>query len=157
MSAGLDSIGKIADGTNYSFAHLNCPNKGLTQLYDVMEGYPHLRMINLSENKLTDVNTLTKIKYLRQLNLSKNEIANLQTFNHKGTLEFLEELNLSGNKITVLEPITVINLKHLNLNENQIATAEHFQGHPNLTVLEMRKNKLKNLKGVTHMPRILEL
>lgn len=45
----------------------------------------------------------------------------------------------------------------MNLSENDISTAEFFAGHPTLEILELRVNKLKNLKGITNMPNLREL
>lgn len=45
----------------------------------------------------------------------------------------------------------------MNINENDISTAEFFDGHPTLEVLEMKVNKLKNLKGISNMPCLREL
>ena len=37
-------------------------------------------------------------------------------------------------------------LKRLNLNENEIATCEDFNGHENLEFFDLSKNKLKSVK-----------
>lgn len=67
---------------------------------------------------VSDISTVTSIKYLTNLNISKNKIKSLECFNKEGELEFLEELNVSENLLTKLEPIKLKNLKKLNLNKN---------------------------------------
>ena len=48
-------------------------------------------------------------------------------------------------------------LKKLLLNENEIATAEEFNGHPTIEFLDLGKNKLKSAKGICNMPKLKEL
>lgn len=43
------------------------------------------------------------------------------------------------------------------MSENEISTAENFEGHPTLEYLDLRLNKLKNFKGICNMPHLLEL
>jgi len=63
-------------------------------------------------------------------------------------------VNLSSNKLTALGKIDLPMLRNLNLNENEIESCENFTGHDNLEVLEIRKNKLKNLKGIKNMKKL---
>jgi hypothetical protein len=39
-------------------------------------------------------------------------------------------------------------LRRLNLSENEIVNCDEFIGHPNVEILELRKNKLKNVIGL---------
>lgn len=94
-------MGKTFDGSAYAFVELNCPSSGLTNLYGVMNAYPHLRKITFANNKIVDASSLSWIPYLTHLNLSANHLQNLSCFNLEGSLQFLVHLNLSGNKITV--------------------------------------------------------
>ena len=48
-------------------------------------------------------------------------------------------------------------LKKINLSENEISTCENFTGHDNLELLELRKNKLRNLTGLGNMSKLKEL
>jgi len=45
-------------------------------------------------------------------------------------------------------------LRRLNLIENEIASVENFEGHLNLEILELGKNKLKNTDGLGRMPQL---
>lgn len=63
-------------------------------------------------------------------------------------------MNLSTNKIKALVTIELKRLRRLNLIENEIETASEFTGHPNIEVLELGKNKLKNTDGLSNMPKL---
>lgn len=46
------------------------------------------------------------------------------------------------------------NLRHLNLNFNEIKTLEEFDGHPTLKIIELRGNKLCELTGLSKIPKL---
>jgi len=64
---------------------------------------------------------------------------------------------LSVNKLTQLPELRQPQLFKLNLNENLIATANNFSGHPNLRILELKKNKLTDCGGICNMENLEEL
>jgi hypothetical protein len=43
------------------------------------------------------------------------------------------------------------------LSENLIVTAERFQGHQQIIMLDLRKNKLTSCKGICNMPQLEQL
>lgn len=45
-------------------------------------------------------------------------------------------------------------LRRFNLIENEINTAAEFEGHPNIEILELGKNKLKTTEGLANMPKL---
>ena len=48
-------------------------------------------------------------------------------------------------------------LQRVILNSNRIASCERFTGHPTLTVLELKKNRLESCKGIGHLTALTEL
>jgi Leucine-rich repeat (LRR) protein len=65
-------------------------------------------------------------------------------------------LNLSGNKIKALTAITLPALRRLNLSENEISEVA-WKGHNTIEILELRKNKLRKLKGIERMKNLKQL
>lgn len=132
----------------------------MDKLFDPILQYQHLRYLDLSSNQLSDINIITNLRNLLSINVSKNKITSLQVFNPEAdeeVLPFLQFLNVSGNQLQSLENLKLKRLRRLVVSENEIQTAENFEGHPTLEYLDMRQNKLKNLKGICNMPRLLEL
>ena len=89
------------------------------------------------------------------LDASKNQVSNLDIFAGEKLCQ-LQHLNLSGNKIKQLTNISLPSLRRLNLSENEISEAV-WKGHNNIEVLELRKNKLRKLKGISNMKNLKEL
>jgi hypothetical protein len=52
IRGGLAKVGKTFDGSAYAFVELNCDGKGLTNLFGVLNGYPHLRKVSFARNKI---------------------------------------------------------------------------------------------------------
>ena len=80
--------------------------------------------LDLSTNKITDINPLAKVTFpnLHHLFLNSNLIASLDVF-AKVNFPELKELNLSNNKIEslqVFKSVKFLQLKQLDLSKNQI-------------------------------------
>lgn len=56
--------------------------------------------------------------------------------------------------MTELLPINLPNLQTLNLSRNKIVSLEKFAGHKTLKVIDLTKNKLKNLTGLKDLPSL---
>lgn len=149
---GLSKISNNYDKTACSFTKMTVSDKKLTKLYDFFEQYPRIRDLNLSKNLLADVMSITHMTYLQTLDVSGNKIASLNILSDEngGKLKFLKTVNLTNNRLTRMEKITIPRLEKLILDENQITTCENFTGHDRLKILSLKKNKLTNLKGISH-------
>jgi Leucine-rich repeat (LRR) protein len=60
---------------------------------------------------------------------------------------------MAQNKLTKLPQVSANSLRKLNLEENQIEECD-LKTHPNLTHLNLNKNKLKSLAGITAMKNL---
>jgi len=157
FKAGLTKIGKTHNGDGYAFMDLSAPGKGLSNLFDILKAYPHLRYIDVSQNQIEEIKSVNYIPYLLKINASSNLITSLKAFKDPATLTFLQVLDLSKNRITKFSAIQLPKLKRLNLNYNLIDSCDEFEGHPNLELLELRKNKLVNCDGLTNILSLSEL
>ncbi|KRX00485.1 hypothetical protein PPERSA_03218 [Pseudocohnilembus persalinus] len=157
IKQGLSVMGKTVETSSWAFTQLNCDGNNITDLYEVLYQYPHLRQISLARNKIEDCTSFTSIKYLCKLDLRQNNIQNFDQFNKEGQLEFLEELNLADNRLNSLDAFQLKNLKKLILDQNEISSAEKFQGHPSLQYLSLIKNKLQQMKELKDMPQLKTL
>lgn len=157
IKASLSQIGKTFDGTSYAFLKLDLTDKELESLCEELGSYQHLRFIELNGNVLVDISVLSKIPYILRLNLRGSRVPKLELFNNEETFSHLQFLNMQGNRITALTPLKLPKLIQINLSNNEIGTAETFEGHPNLRKLELRGNKLKSMVGLKNMPQLTEL
>ena len=107
----------------------------------------------LSEEELNDENLkcISKIKFnnLKEINLSENKIINIDLLSNI-SLPYLELLNLSYNQIINIEPLGQINsrkLKYLFIQNNQIEDFQVFFNYDSnfnsLYILRLEENKIK--------------
>jgi Leucine-rich repeat (LRR) protein len=61
---------------------------------------------------------------------------------------------MNFNKVAELVPINVPNLQELCLIENKIEKIETFGGHPKIKRLELRRNKISSLQGLSNLPEL---
>jgi len=126
-------------------------------LPETLGTYQHLRYINLSNNKLSNVEVLWEIPHILKLELQKNSISSLEVFDRTNVLLFLQHLNLKNNQIKQLTSIQLPRLEQLLLAGNKIEKVVDFYHHENLQLLEVRNNKLTSLQGIADLPALKEL
>ena len=157
FKTGLSQVNKTYDNSGYAYTNLTLQEKELKDLHDILNNYPHLKHINISQNEVQNIDSIAAVPYLLTLNASTNLINSIELFTDSNVLSFMQFVNLSNNKIVKFPAIQLPRLRKLNLNENKIDSCEDFQGHPTLEVLELRKNKLKTCLGLRDMPALREL
>ena len=153
----LSQISKTASGSGYAYVNLSLAEKELLSLYDLMPNYPHLRYLNVANNKIKDLSSIKSLNFLIFLNASGNLLTDLEFLNEKGSLNYLQLVILSNNRIKKLTPIQAPKLRKLNLNGNRLEDLSEFRGHHALEVLEIRKNRLKTLEGLRDLHNLTEL
>ena len=104
-----------------------------------------LASIDLSNNKITGIDDLSKHTYLEILLLSKNLVSKI---NGLGSLKNLKVLDLSYNKIERIDGLSGLNIQELNLRGNIIKEISNLDSiHlPQLSVLDIAENRIKSLK-----------
>jgi len=135
-----------------------------------LEPFVHLRFVDLSNNGLRTINSLTRLKFLLTLKLDSNELSSFDL----PPFPYLQSLRLSDNRIRSINGLEQPRLEILNLNrmcvccvflnffllllENQIESCAGLEQSklPNLITLEMRQNRLTTTKGIS-LPNLKNL
>jgi len=103
----------------------------------------HLRELYLFDDEILQIpNMIGNLENLEVLEINGNYVSNLPKSLAK--LQRLKRLNLSGNKINDINIISkLINLKYLNLEENEISKIfENIGNLENLEYLNLRRNEI---------------
>jgi Leucine-rich repeat (LRR) protein len=152
------TYGKIfltIDGLSYAYTCLKLEEKELDGIGEDIGNYIHLRDINLSQNKFVQIHPIRHIPYLVNLDASKNEIRDItELFSEEDKLQYLQKCDLNTNKIKELPIMFTTNLLTLNLEANSIKTAINFKGLPNLEVLNLKQNRLKDCQGLSNCEKL---
>ncbi|NXD21608.1 LRC23 protein, partial [Spelaeornis formosus] len=119
--------------------------RGLTDI-SLLKYFVHLRYVDLSKNKLTDLAPLSNLTQLLWLKVDEN----LLTSASMEELPYLQVISFDRNHIMDLEGITHPLLASLSLKENEIQTVLGLSQNLlfSLKVLELRGNKIKTTAGL---------
>ena len=110
---------------------------------------PSLRILDLSNNKIEDINILSqfKIEGLKELYLNNNEIENIKALDNVSCGK-LRKLNLSNNKINDISIFNHFsfcnNIEHINVMNNEIVNINFLRNVslPRLQILNLLNNDI---------------
>lgn len=155
LSQCLSNIDRAVGGGGFAFTRLDCSNKELTHLGNKVENYTQLRHIILSNNKLNDIEAVTRLPHLLTLQLDNNEVTTVDCLNG-ASLPWCQRLDLTANKVTKLPPLGALGrLRFACFNTNEISTLEGFGDHPALEELQIKENKLTSFKGLGRLASLV--
>lgn len=179
IQEGLSLLCKTGNGLAHAFIKLDLKERGLSDI-SAIRNFIHIRFLDLSNNRLTDLSPLAPLTQLLWLKVDDNAI---QSFREQPFAQFtylqwlsvavnwltdmeglvgpssLETLNLIGNgikKISCLEHSSFANLAILELRGNHIETTEGIH-LPNLRHLYLAHNVIKHLEGLEKLDRLRTL
>ncbi|EKX47885.1 hypothetical protein GUITHDRAFT_44957, partial [Guillardia theta CCMP2712] len=143
IKTSLKGLSKTIDGSGYAFTIAELPGRGLTDIKE-LQGYVHLRYVNLSGNLITELDALSEMNHLLSIDLSNNRLENVKL----PALEFLQILDLSRNRIKEIQELAFPMLTKLILSQNQIESIGKLDGNPNLKHLDLVENQLTSCEGL---------
>ena len=137
-------------GQRFSTAltELDLSGVGLTNADIVPLKYmTQLSVLDLGDNKISDLRPLSGLTGLKVLDLRDNQISDLTPLLR---LKSLESLNVSGNQLSDLIPLShLVNLRKLDLASNRISDIMPLSGLWNLEFLYLANNELSNMWYLT--------
>lgn len=157
LRAGLSKIERVGNKGDFGYVTLECREKELTNLYNTLDQFQHIRYLDLSKNLLKDVSGLRALYNIVILNISENEIENACIFEDPN-IEFfsLRKLNMSKNKLKSFRSLNTPNITSLNLNNNEIEYMD-VSNITQLEDLELRGNKLKDIDNIKQLKKVKKI
>lgn len=108
--------------------------------------FASVRILDASDQKLSEVGSLGYLPILKRLDLSRNQLRELGGV--QGCTS-LRQLNISGNQLTTLQTLSGLpGLQVLNVGQNQIAGKMKLSGLPSLAALIANDNAISGLKDL---------
>jgi internalin A len=112
-------------------------------------------MLDLSDNKISDIKPLASLTKLTFLNLSDNKISDIKPL---ASLTKLTSLNLSDNKISDVKPLaSLTNLTQLWLAKNQIIDVKPLGSLTKLRSLDLSDNQIRDIKPLASLTKVIIL
>ncbi|XP_029643750.1 leucine-rich repeat-containing protein 23-like [Octopus sinensis] len=144
IKEGISLLRRIGNGLAYSFIKLDLSNRKITDI-SILERYVHLRIVNVSNNYLTDLKAFNTLTDLLQLTANKNRIASIML----EPCPFLQYISINNNRIKdVSEGISHPLIRYIDLSNNKIKELPPFDGSEfqHLTVLKIEGNRIENIE-----------
>ncbi|XP_030634839.1 centrosomal protein of 97 kDa [Chanos chanos] len=117
----------------------------------------NLKVLNLPNNSIGYIEGLKELTHLEWLNLAGN---NIKVIDQLNSCIALQHLDLSDNNISHMGDLTKLStLKTLLLHGNIITTLRTVPAHlpPNLTVLSLAENEIRDLNEVSYLAPLHDL
>lgn len=141
---GLSALRDVGN-LSFNYTKLELTGKLLVDLQDLPK-YPALRLLNLSDNQISDATNVNDLRDLLSANLNNNKLTSL---NGLTSLMNLQLLSLTGNQIASIDTFDFPMLMYLTLDGNQLtALPPSLSSCSKLRVLEVRDNKLTSTAGI---------
>lgn len=133
---------------------LDISNNKIADLNGI-KNFPALENLQISSNNLTDISMLSELSSLQKLNLKNNQIRNISA------LKFLPQLtmlNISGNPVGNSDVIKCLkNLDTLIVSNTGITNVSSLSGLTNLTSLDLSGNLIGDIKPLQKLTNLKSL
>ena len=96
IAENISLLARTGNGLSYAFTRLELHGKPITDL-DILESYPHLRYIDVSENSIQDISGLSHLEYLLSLDVHGNHLKIVPASVDKR--KYLQHANFAKNQI----------------------------------------------------------
>ncbi|CAL6070728.1 leucine-rich_repeat domain-containing protein [Hexamita inflata] len=116
------------------------------QYFHLVSFLANLTELVLSENKISDISSITKLKNLKKLDLKRNEIEDISALQ---SLPDLTHIDLSNNKLTSYT-LTLPNLVELSISCNKLQDKSGLQHSPKLERLNLFNTETTDLRTIPH-------
>jgi Leucine-rich repeat (LRR) protein len=113
VSGGISLLARTGNGLSFAYTRLDVHSKGITDL-EVLESFPNLRYVDVSENALTNIDGLTHLEYILSLDVHANNLTSVPAVIDKR--KYLQQANFSKNRISSWNVTRWPMLSWLNLN-----------------------------------------
>jgi Leucine-rich repeat (LRR) protein len=113
IAENISLLARTGNGLSYAFTRLELHGKPITDL-DILESYPHLRYIDVSENNIQDISGLSHLEYLLSLDVHGNHLKSVPASVDKR--KYLQHANFAKNQIGEWNASRWPMLTWLNLN-----------------------------------------
>ena len=115
VAESISLLARTGNGLSYAYTKLEFHGKTVPDL-DVLESFPHLRYVDVSENTLTNINGLAHLEYVLSLDVHGNYLTSVPAAIDRR--KYLQHANFAKNRISSWNVSRWPMLSWLNLNGN---------------------------------------
>ena len=97
VSSNISLLARTGNGLSFAYTRLEIHSKGIKDL-DILESYPNLRYVDVSENAINNINGLSHLEYLLSFDAHSNNLTSVPAIIDKR--KYLQQANFSKNRIS---------------------------------------------------------
>ena len=113
VAQSISLLARTGNGLSYAYTRLEFHAKNVSDL-DLLESYPHLRYVDVSENALVNIDGLKHLEYVLSLDVHGNMLTTVPASIDRR--KYLQHANFSRNRIATWSVSRWPMLSWLNLN-----------------------------------------
>lgn len=130
----------------YNLKSLSVAGNNISEIPLEIQSLKMLNQLDISRNRLINIDNLSDLKNLIELNVASNKIS--QTPDLTG-LDSVQVLNMADNALEYLGYMgTFDQLQELSLSDNYVSALDVLEGCPNLIKLNISYNQFTSLDGI---------
>ena len=138
---------------------ISLSDRGITDITPWLPQLRNAKIVDLSNNYISDVSALASLTNVTNLNLSNNYISDISAL---ASLTSLTDLNLYRNKIETISALTSLsNLTTLDLGSNEMVDISELikvlSNIPSIDALGLGGNKISNISFLSNIPNLTKL
>lgn len=153
MAEGLRDIDKSIIGDGFVYTRLDLSKQLISSLGKVINKFPSLINIDLSQNHLKNLNGISHVENLLYLKVDKNVLESLPLFSQ----QHFQILIASHNRIPNLKKTGSETLEKIDLDYNLLKDLDGLDKFPNLKSATLRHNNIKSTKKCGLMTELRSL
>ncbi|XP_061836036.1 leucine-rich repeat-containing protein 23 isoform X1 [Nerophis lumbriciformis] len=153
---GLSLLCRTGNGLRHAFIKVVLKDKRLSDIAAI-SNYVHLRFLDVSNNRISDLSPLLSLTQLLWLKVDKNIVTCFQG-QAFAQLVYLQWLSMAANRLTDMDGLVGPALESLILSDNRIQTLHGLESNhfSKLVTLELRGNRLSTTEGI-NLPNLQRL
>ncbi len=138
---------------------ISLSDRGITDITPWLPQLRNAKIVDLSNNYISDVSALASLTNVTNLNLSNNAISDVSAL---ASLTGLTDLNLCWNEIDTISALTSLsNLATLDLGRNEIVDISELikvlSNIPSIDALGLGGNKISDISFLSNIPNLTKL
>ena len=156
----LDGLARCPDTLAMVYSSLALPQRGLGNV-DILSEFPKLQIIDVSGNKITSLECLSKLPHLLELDASRNDLTRVLEFRpahcRQSAPERVDATSSSADAWTEGDSAVGSTLQRAVLSCNQFEAIGDLSHHPYLQHLDLNDNRIARIEGLSALGRLRSL
>ncbi|KAI9363882.1 hypothetical protein DFJ73DRAFT_956341 [Zopfochytrium polystomum] len=140
----LSVLARTGNGLSFAYTRLEVRGRNIGNI-DLLEGFVHLRFLDMSDNAITSIDALAFMEYLLAIDFHSNRLRRIPASLDRR--KYLQQVNFAKNRLVSVDVANWPMVAWLNVNDNLLSSLK-LQEFGELLHLEARGNRIEHTRGI---------